>query len=70
MRPFTSTISLEEAHKRLEAAVRPLVRNERVPLTAAAGRVAAWDVTSPIDVPRVRFRTWNFKFPVIARKGI
>ena len=51
MRPFTSTISLQEARRRLDAAVRPIVRTERVPLDAAAGRVAAADVMSPIDVP-------------------
>ena len=51
MRPFTSTISLEEARRRLEAAVRPIARTERVRLEDAAGRVAAADVTSVIDVP-------------------
>ena len=51
MRPFTSTISLEEARRRLDAAVRPITRTERVRLEDAAGRVAAADVTSPIDVP-------------------
>ena len=51
MRPFTSTISLEEARLRLDAAVRPIARTERVPLEDATGRVAAADVTSPIDVP-------------------
>ena len=51
MRPFTSTISLEEARRRLDAAVRPIARVERVRLDAAAGRVAAADVVSPIDVP-------------------
>src|SRR6185369_14890699 len=51
MRPFTSTISLEEARRRLTAAVRPIGRSERVRLEDAAGRVAAADVTSPIDVP-------------------
>ena len=30
MRPFTSTISLEEARRRLDAAVRPIARTERV----------------------------------------
>ena len=45
MRPFTSTISLEEARRRLAAAVRPIARTERVPLADAAGRVAAADVT-------------------------
>ena len=51
MRPFTSTISLEEARRRLDAAVRPITRTERVRLEDAAGRVAAADITSPIDVP-------------------
>src|SRR5258706_5635253 len=51
MRPFTSTISLDEARRRLDAAVRPIARTERVAIGAAAGRVAAADVTSPIDVP-------------------
>jgi molybdopterin molybdotransferase len=51
MRPFTSTISLEEARRRLAAAIRPLARTERVPLADAAGRVVACDVTSGIDVP-------------------
>ncbi len=51
MRPFTSTISLEEARRRLDANVRPIDRTERVELGGAAGRVAARDVASPIDVP-------------------
>ena len=51
MRPFTSTISLDEARRRLEAAVRPIERTERVRLDQATGRVAAAEVTSPIDVP-------------------
>ena len=51
MRPFTSTISLDEARRRLGAAVRPIARTERVRLDQAAGRVAAADVMSPIDVP-------------------
>jgi len=51
MRPFTSTITLEEARRRLAAAVRPIARTERVPLAAAAGRVAAADIISPLDVP-------------------
>ncbi len=51
MRPFTSTISLTEARRRLDAAVRPIERTERVRLEDAAGRVAASDVASPIDVP-------------------
>jgi len=51
MRPFTSTISLEEARRRLDAAVRPIARTERIPISQAAGRVVAADVTSAIDVP-------------------
>jgi molybdenum cofactor synthesis domain-containing protein len=51
MRPFTSTISLEEARRRLDAAARPIGRTERVRLDDGGGRVAAADVTSPIDVP-------------------
>ena len=51
MRPFTSIISLEEARRRLDAAVTPIARTERVGLTAAAGRVAAAEVRSPVDVP-------------------
>ncbi len=51
MRPFASTISLEEARRRLDAAVRPIARTERVRLDEAAGRVAAVDVVSAIDVP-------------------
>ena len=51
MRPFTSTISFEEARRRLDAAVIPIARTERVPLAAAAWRVAGQDLVSPIDVP-------------------
>ena len=51
MRPFTSTISLEEARRRLDAAVRPIARTERIPISQGAGRAIAADVTSAIDVP-------------------
>jgi molybdenum cofactor synthesis domain-containing protein len=51
MRPFKSTISLEEARRLLTDGVRPVVRTERVPLADAAGRVAAADVASTIYVP-------------------
>src|SRR5919198_838449 len=51
MRPFTSTISLDEARRRLDANVRPIARTERVGLADAAGRVAASDVASQLDVP-------------------
>jgi len=51
MRPFTSTISFEEARRRLEASATPIARTERMPIAAAAWRVAAEDVVSTIDVP-------------------
>ncbi len=51
MRPFTSTISFDEARRRLNDAVTPIARTERLELERAAGRVAAEDVTSSIDVP-------------------
>jgi molybdopterin molybdotransferase len=51
MRPFASTISLDEARRRLAAGVRQIDRTERVPLGDAAGRVAASDVASSIAVP-------------------
>src|SRR5437870_4909326 len=51
MRPFTSTISLDEARRRLDAAMRPIARTEQIALAGAAGRVVAADVLSPIDVP-------------------
>jgi molybdopterin molybdotransferase len=51
MRPFTSTISLEEARRRLDANIRPIERVEAIALDAAGGRVAAADVQSSLDVP-------------------
>jgi molybdopterin molybdotransferase len=51
MRPFTSTISFDEARRRLDAAGAPIARTEHVTLGAAAGRVAAEDIASSIDVP-------------------
>ncbi len=51
MRPFSSTISLDEARRRLQAGVQPIDRVQRVPLEQAAGRVAAADVSSSVDVP-------------------
>jgi molybdenum cofactor synthesis domain-containing protein len=51
LRPFSSTISFDEARRRLDAAVVPIARTERVTLGASSGRVAAEDVTSSIDVP-------------------
>ena len=51
MRPFTSTISIDEALRRARAAVVAVERTERVSLREAAGRVAAEDVTARADVP-------------------
>ena len=51
MRPFTSTISLDEARRRLDANVRPIDRVERVALIEATGRVITKDVFAAIDVP-------------------
>jgi molybdopterin molybdotransferase len=51
MRPFTSTISLDEARRRLDANIRPIARTERIPLQDAGGRVASADVASSLDVP-------------------
>ena len=51
MRPFASTISLDEARRRLDAAVRPIERIERIPLQTASGRVAAADVVASLYVP-------------------
>lgn len=51
MRPFGTTLPLEDALARLRAAVRPIRRLERVPLDDAPGRVLAEDVVSALDVP-------------------
>jgi molybdenum cofactor synthesis domain-containing protein len=51
MRPFTSTISIDEARRRLAENVRPIERTEWVPIIEAAGRVAAADLAATIDVP-------------------
>jgi molybdenum cofactor synthesis domain-containing protein len=51
MRPFKSTISLEEARQRLTSHLRPIDRVERVLLAEAAGRVAAADVAASLHVP-------------------
>src|SRR5438105_15151267 len=51
MRPFTSTITIDEARRRLRDGVRPIARTERMPLAQAAGRVAAADVRSNVFVP-------------------
>jgi molybdenum cofactor synthesis domain-containing protein len=51
VRPFTSTITIDEARRRLRDGVRPIERTERMPLAQAAGRVAAADVRSSVFVP-------------------
>jgi molybdenum cofactor synthesis domain-containing protein len=51
MRPFGGTISLDEARKRIDAAVTPIDRTERVALAGANGRVLAEDVLATADVP-------------------
>ena len=51
MRPFHSTIPLEEARGQIEHAIRPLDRTETLPLTHAGGRVLAVTVTAGTDVP-------------------
>jgi molybdenum cofactor synthesis domain-containing protein len=51
VRPFKTTIALEEARRLLAEGVRPIERTERVPLSEAAGRVAAEDVASSVFVP-------------------
>jgi molybdopterin biosynthesis enzyme len=51
MRPFTSTISITEARAIIEAGMPVIARRERVPLSAASGRVVAEDVVATFDVP-------------------
>jgi molybdenum cofactor synthesis domain-containing protein len=51
VRPFSSTISVDEARKRLRDGVRPVTRTDVVALSEAAGRVAANDIASAIWVP-------------------
>jgi len=51
MRPFTSTISIDDARRLIRDAVRPVARVERVPLLASSGRVLAAPVVAAADVP-------------------
>ena len=51
MRPLRETISLDEARARIDAAVVPIDRIERVPLADANGRVLARDEVAAADVP-------------------
>jgi molybdenum cofactor synthesis domain-containing protein len=51
MRPFTSTISIDEARAIIAAGTPPIERRERVPLLHASGRVLAADIVATADVP-------------------
>lgn len=51
MRPFKSTIPIEDARELLRVGVSPVVFTEVLPLAQAAGRVAASEVTADIFVP-------------------
>ena len=51
MRPFQSTIPLDDAQAHLAAAVRAITRVETVPLAQLAARVVAHDVVAAADVP-------------------
>lgn len=44
-------LGVDEAHARIEAAIRPLQASERVPLRAALDRVLAADIHSGLDIP-------------------
>jgi molybdenum cofactor synthesis domain-containing protein len=51
MRPFQSTISIDEARRLIDEAVRPIERVERVNLLDARGRVLAAPAVAVGDVP-------------------
>jgi molybdenum cofactor synthesis domain-containing protein len=51
MRPLKTLIPFEDARRMAMDLVRPIERNETVPLLAASGRVVAEDVRSKVDVP-------------------
>jgi molybdopterin molybdotransferase len=51
MRPFSSTISLEEARARIDGQLTPITRTEIVPLHEATGRVLARTAMAERDVP-------------------
>jgi molybdopterin molybdotransferase len=51
MRPFTSTISIDDARRIIRDAVRPITTVERVPLLASSGRVVATPIVAAADVP-------------------
>ncbi|MGE0451485.1 MAG: gephyrin-like molybdotransferase Glp [Vicinamibacterales bacterium] len=51
MRPFTSTISIDEARALLRQHAHAITRTEAIDLLAAAGRVVSADVVSDVVVP-------------------
>jgi molybdenum cofactor synthesis domain-containing protein len=51
MRPFTHTIRVDEARAIIDATIQPIARTERVPLSAALGRILADDISADADVP-------------------
>src|SRR5436190_6804663 len=51
MRPFQSTISIDEARRLIHEAVHPIERVERVSLLDARGRVLAAPAIAASDVP-------------------
>jgi molybdopterin molybdotransferase len=51
MRPFGEIISLEEARRRIDEAVQPIERVDRIRLDEADGRVLAANIVAPGDVP-------------------
>jgi molybdenum cofactor synthesis domain-containing protein len=51
MRPLKTLIPFEDARRMAMDLVRPIERNENVPLLAASGRVVAEDLRSKVDVP-------------------
>jgi len=51
VRPFETTIPLEEARRRIHHAIVPIGRVEAIPLDQANGRVLAEDVVAPHDQP-------------------
>lgn len=51
MRPFTRTISFDDAYGEVIRAARPVARTERIPVELADGRVLATAITADQDVP-------------------
>lgn len=51
MRPIQATISLEDARARIDEAIVPMSRTERVALADGGGRVLAFDIVANSDVP-------------------